>query len=226
MAAAAGSGRGGLGLAVALQQLRYALLLDWGGRIGLVVLVLSFAAYVLGLAEAHVPVQRLPELWQHPVARYLELTQTPTGWGWLALVRRGVPAVLWWEPEGGAPRAVAGAAEPYPAAVFEQVHPAMGDRVRSWALAELGAVARLRAWDLYAGVGETSALLAAGGAEVESVEVDARAVREAMRRGPEQGVRRHVGRAEDVVPTLVHLLGLPLPAQAEGKVIAAALQEC
>lgn len=121
----------------------------------------------------------------------------------VALVRRGVPAVLWWEPEGGAPRAVAGAVEPYPAAVFEQVHPAMGERVRSWALAELGAVARLRAWDLYAGVGETSALLAAGGAEVESVEVDARAVREAMRRGPEQGVRRHVGRAEDVVPTLV-----------------------
>ena len=56
----------------------------------------------------------------------------------VALVRRGVPAVLWWEPESGAPRAVAGAAEPYPATVFEQVHPAMGDRVRAWALAAAG----------------------------------------------------------------------------------------
>jgi 23S rRNA (uracil1939-C5)-methyltransferase len=119
-----------------------------------------------------------------------------------ALVRRGAPAVLWWVPEEGAPRAVAGASEPYPAAVFEQVHPAMGDRVRAWALAQLGDLAGVKAWDLYAGVGETSALLAAGGAQVESVEVDARAVVEATRRGPERGVRRLAGRAEDLAPTL------------------------
>jgi 23S rRNA (uracil1939-C5)-methyltransferase len=120
----------------------------------------------------------------------------------VALVRRGVPAVLWWEPEGGAPRAMAGAGEAYPAAVFEQVHPAMGDRVRRWALDQLGEVQGLRTWDLYAGIGETSALLASRGARVESVEVDARAVREAERRGPDEGVKRHVGRAEDVARTL------------------------
>ena len=71
------------------EQLRYARLVDWGTRAGLLVLVLSFAAYLLGLAESHVPVQRLPELWQHPVGRYLELTNSPTGWGWLALIHRG-----------------------------------------------------------------------------------------------------------------------------------------
>ena len=71
------------------EQLRYAMLLDWGTRIGLVVLVLSFAAYLLGLVEPHVPVSRLPELWSHPVGRYLELTQMPTGWGWLGLMHRG-----------------------------------------------------------------------------------------------------------------------------------------
>ncbi len=123
----------------------------------------------------------------------------------VALVRRAVPAVLWWEPEGGAPRAVAGASEPYPAAVFEQVHPAMGDRVRAWALEQLGGVQGSTGWDLYAGVGETTALLAAAGAQVESVEVDARAVREAAQRGAEDGVHRHVGRAESVVA------GLPRP---------------
>ncbi|HOX20309.1 MAG TPA: hypothetical protein PLI70_05230, partial [Gemmatimonadales bacterium] len=84
----------------------------------------------------------------------------------------------------------------------EQVHPAMGDRVRTWALSHLGRVAGLKAWDLYAGVGETTARLAAGGAEVESVEVDPRAVVEATRRGPAERVRRHAGRAEDIVPTL------------------------
>jgi 23S rRNA (uracil1939-C5)-methyltransferase len=120
----------------------------------------------------------------------------------VALVRRRVPATLWWQPEGGAPRAVAGSAEPYPAAVFEQVHPAMGDRVRSWALARLGPLRGVRAWDLYAGVGETSRMLTAAGALVESVEIDARAVQEAERRGPAHGVIRHAGRAEDVVPSL------------------------
>lgn len=71
------------------EQLRYASALTWGTRIGLVVLIASFAAYVLGLLEAHVPVERLPEVWQHPVGRYLELTQMPTGWGWTALLGRG-----------------------------------------------------------------------------------------------------------------------------------------
>lgn len=76
------------------EQLLYASLLTWGTRLGLFVLVASFAAYVLGLADAHVPVSRLPEVWQHPVGRYLELTQSPTGWGWLALVHKGDVAGL------------------------------------------------------------------------------------------------------------------------------------
>jgi hypothetical protein len=77
-----------------LEQMLYASLLTWGTRLGLFVLVTSFAAYVLGLADAQVPVNRLPELWHHPVARYLELTQSPTGWGWLALVHKGDVAGL------------------------------------------------------------------------------------------------------------------------------------
>lgn len=71
------------------EQLRYAQLLDWGTRIGLVVLVASFAAYVFGLLEPQVPLQRLPQLWQLPVGQFLQQTQMPTGWGWLALVFKG-----------------------------------------------------------------------------------------------------------------------------------------
>ncbi len=71
------------------EQLQYARLLDWGTRVGMVVLVVSFAAYVFGWAEAHVPPQRLVELWNQPVGRYLELTGSPQGWGWLALLHRG-----------------------------------------------------------------------------------------------------------------------------------------
>jgi len=130
-----------------------------------------------------------------------------TAWGGAGalhreLAARGVPATLWWEPEGGAPRAVAGSEDPYPVSSFEQVNPLMGDAIRTWAVSRLGSLAGATAWDLYAGLGETTALLAAAGAAVHSVELDPRAVREATRRGPEAGVVRHVGRAEDAAAKL------------------------
>lgn len=108
----------------------------------------------------------------------------------------GVEAIIWWHPEGGAPRAVAGSSDPWPATVFEQVHPAMGRLVREAAIEMLGEVAGRHAWDLYAGVGETTAALVERGATVESIELDARAVAYAERTGP-AGVRRFTGRAEE-----------------------------
>jgi 23S rRNA (uracil1939-C5)-methyltransferase len=116
------------------------------------------------------------------------------------LRRRNAGATLWWQPAGGAPRAMAGADEAYPATVFEQVHPAMGDRVRAHAVDALGVVEGRHVWDLYAGIGETTAALARAGASVESVESDRRAVAEAERRGP--AARRHAGRVEDVLREL------------------------
>jgi len=116
------------------------------------------------------------------------------------LARSGVPSVLWWHPEGGVARVVAGRSEGAPAPVFEQVHPAMGDRVRAFALEQLGPVAGARVWDLYAGIGETTAALAAAGARVESVERDPRAVAHADAGGP--AARRHAGAAEAIVDRL------------------------
>ena len=117
-----------------------------------------------------------------------------------ALAERGVPATVWWQPKDGAPRAVAGSAETFPATVFEQVHPAMGDRVRAHALDVLGPVSARTVWDLYAGIGETTVRLAEAGAVVESVESDARAVAEAEARGPR--ARRLVGRVEHLLAEL------------------------
>lgn len=116
------------------------------------------------------------------------------------LERLGTPATIWYEPEGGAARAVAGAKEAFPATVFEQVHPEMGDQVRAFALDQLGDVSGRRVWDLYAGIGETTAQLVARGATVESVEADRRAVVEAEARGP--AARRHTGRVEHVLREL------------------------
>lgn len=71
------------------EALRYALLMDWGTRIGLLVMVISFAAYVFGVLTPHVPLHQLPSVWGLPVSAYLNQTASPTGWGWLALAHKG-----------------------------------------------------------------------------------------------------------------------------------------
>jgi 23S rRNA (uracil1939-C5)-methyltransferase len=106
---------------------------------------------------------------------------------------RGLGAALWWRRADRAH-----AARP----VFEQVHPAMGERIRAWAVDQAGPVAGRVVWDLYAGIGETTALLAARGARVDSVERDREAVALANRGGTPPDLRRHAGRAEDRVTAL------------------------
>jgi 23S rRNA (uracil1939-C5)-methyltransferase len=126
--------------------------------------------------------------WSNPNALHKELASA------------GVPAVLWWMPMGGAARVVAGSREAYPATVFEQVHPRMGDQVREFAIDQLGAIDHALVWDLYAGIGETTSALLAKGARVESVELDSRAVRHSDGEGPaDPRVVRHAGYAEELV---------------------------
>ncbi len=136
-----------------------------------------------------------------------------------ALVSAGAAATIWWQPEGGAARAVAGAETPWPVTVFEQVHPAMANLVREAAVAALGEVDGVAVWDLYAGIGETSAALAARGARVVSVEVDSRAVELAATLGPD-GVDRRAGRAEDLAarlpPAVAVVLNPPRVGAAAG----------
>jgi len=185
------------------------------------------AAQVFDLRWCHITVPELMQLWQ--VARELRslfpqrLEQVvlrldrhggrhlifrvvmPQMWSGASrlreeLERREVSATIWWHPQGGAARVLAGAAEAFPATVFEQVHPEMGDRVRGFALEQLGATSGQRVWDLYAGIGEATSALVTLGAVVESVESDARAVAEASARGP--AARRHAARVEDVLDQL------------------------
>lgn len=71
------------------EQLRYARWLGAGTRLGLVALVVLFAGYVAGVLEPFVPHERMPALWSLPVNDYLAATRTPTGWGWIRLLRHG-----------------------------------------------------------------------------------------------------------------------------------------
>lgn len=71
------------------EQLAYAQWLDWGMKIGFVVLVVTFVAYLLGLTAPHVAHERLAELWSQPARDYLKATDTHTGWSWLTLIGKG-----------------------------------------------------------------------------------------------------------------------------------------
>jgi len=75
-------------------QLRYALWLDRGTRLGLLVLVATLSAYLMGWLPSRVPVRELPNLWHLPVDQFRKLTGAPLGWGWLALLQHGDMAAL------------------------------------------------------------------------------------------------------------------------------------
>ena len=123
-------------------------------------------------------------------------------------IRAVTPLTIWWQPGEGAVRAVAGSKSAYPATAFEQVNLSMGDQIRRYAIGQLGPVQGRRVWDLYAGIGETSSLLAlAGAAVVESVEWDRGTVEEAERRQTQWG--RQIERVTGSVEKVILLLGKP-----------------
>jgi hypothetical protein len=69
-------------------QRRYARWLVRGTRLGLVLLVLGFAAYATGLVAPHVPIERLPSLWRQAASNLLDETGVRAGWGWAELLHR------------------------------------------------------------------------------------------------------------------------------------------
>ena len=76
-------------VAQSTEQLRYAKLLEWGTRIGLLVLVLSFAAYLSGWLAPRLSVRELAALWHLPASEFTQRTGMPQGWGWLAHLHQG-----------------------------------------------------------------------------------------------------------------------------------------
>jgi 23S rRNA (uracil1939-C5)-methyltransferase len=103
----------------------------------------------------------------------------------------------WWRPQRGAARVVGGSGSAFPALAFEQVNPGLAEQIRREAVDLLGDVAGRTVWDLYGGVGDTAALLAARGAVVYSVDQDASAVEWARACLPQDSVTCLVGLVEE-----------------------------
>lgn len=70
-------------------QLRYADTLFYGALIGFVLMLVTYALYVLGVLEPQVPLTELPRLWTGSAADYRAAGHIPQGWGWLALIGKG-----------------------------------------------------------------------------------------------------------------------------------------
>ncbi len=70
-------------------SLRYAFLLEWGTRVGLGLLIITFTAYLTGLVTPQVSFEQLPQVWNLSLKDYLKTTGIPDGWGWLPLVAAG-----------------------------------------------------------------------------------------------------------------------------------------
>jgi hypothetical protein len=74
---------------IAEEQLAYAQVLDLGMKLGLLLLVVTFALYVTGLVTPHIPVVDLPRYWSLPVKQYLAATGIHAGWSWLGMLGKG-----------------------------------------------------------------------------------------------------------------------------------------
>jgi len=71
------------------EQIIYANLLLLGVFAGIIVLLVTYAIYLSGILPAHVDLHLISQVWGKGVHEYLEITHSPMGWGWVALLGKG-----------------------------------------------------------------------------------------------------------------------------------------
>lgn len=92
---------------------------------------------------------------------------------------------LWWAPQDMHRRLLHSRRSAEAGASFVQVNPGVADRLRQWVFSLAAALRPMTAVDGYAGSGDIAAGLAARGAKVTAIEIDADAARVAASRLPE-----------------------------------------
>lgn len=71
------------------EQIYYAVVLSYGTKIGLVILILTFFLYFFGIVQPYIPKDKLPDFWGLPVAKYLQTTAIKGGWFWISNIEKG-----------------------------------------------------------------------------------------------------------------------------------------
>ena len=70
------------------EQITYANLLFIGAWAGILLMLISYFIYITGIISAHVDIAVIIQNWDKGVDEYLQITQTPHGWGWLRLLHK------------------------------------------------------------------------------------------------------------------------------------------
>jgi hypothetical protein len=71
------------------EQLAYANLLFIGAWTGIFLMIITYFIYVAGILAPHVDLALITQNWDKGVDEYLEITNSPHGWGWLSLLKNG-----------------------------------------------------------------------------------------------------------------------------------------
>ena len=71
------------------EQIIYANLLIIGVWAGIIILVATYAIYLTGVLPPHIEISLIPTVWGKGVGEFLEITNSPHGWGWLPLLAKG-----------------------------------------------------------------------------------------------------------------------------------------
>ncbi|MBW2107968.1 MAG: DUF1634 domain-containing protein [Deltaproteobacteria bacterium] len=71
------------------EQVTYANLLLFGAWGGIFLMLVTYIIYVSGVLPAHVDMAVVAQHWGEGVHEYLQATNSPHGWGWVALLGHG-----------------------------------------------------------------------------------------------------------------------------------------
>jgi hypothetical protein len=71
------------------EQIIYANLLLMGMVAGIIVLIVTYVIYLTGILAPHVDLQVITANWGKGIHEYRQITHSPNGWGWLALLGKG-----------------------------------------------------------------------------------------------------------------------------------------
>lgn len=71
------------------EQVLYANILEKGMYIGLLLLLITYAIYILGIMSPYLPHSEVPKYWELSVTEYLHQTNIHAGWAWLGMLKYG-----------------------------------------------------------------------------------------------------------------------------------------
>ncbi|MBU0987358.1 MAG: DUF1634 domain-containing protein [Proteobacteria bacterium] len=71
------------------EQVLYARILEKGMYFGLLLLLITFGLYSLGIMDPYIPLDKISNYWHLNVNDYLKQANIPDGWGWLGMLKYG-----------------------------------------------------------------------------------------------------------------------------------------